>query len=244
MKTVLEFFVVFTVTILPQILSSIFSARDREFLRRFTGKQRILVNLSTFSGMVLLALYIAMSHPEKWSYIGLGFEKNSLQNIVIISVAGTAYLLLIFALAKVRSPKKRQELEQRKDDVFKAGAWTEMRSLGERMAYMPTLWLGNIAEDLIFRGYLIFGLQAQTGLLLPWIFLSMSLSILVHLYQGFNWRVLLGQGIFALLFIGISIWAQNIVAAIIPHLVYDTIWILQGWVKMSKNEIQQEQAAA
>lgn len=244
MKPILEFFVVFTITILPQILSSALSARDKDFLRRFTGKQRILVNLSSFSGMTLLAIYIALSHPEGWSYIGLGFEKNSLQNVAIISIAGTAYLLLIFAIAKVRSPKQRKALEQRKADIFKAGAWVDLKSFWERAAYLPTLWLGVIAEDLIFRGYLIFGLQAQTGYLLPWIFLSAILSVFVHLYQGANWRIMLGQAVLALLFIGISIWAQNIIAAIIPHLVYDTIWILQGWAKIAKSEAQQEQAAA
>jgi membrane protease YdiL (CAAX protease family) len=186
--------------------------------------------------MILLAVYIAMSHPEGWAFIGLGFDENSLPKIIMITAAATVYLLLIFVITKFRSQKERQKIEQRKNDIFEAGRWTDLKSFWERAAYLPTLWLGNVAEDLIFRGYLIFGLQAQTGLLLPWIILSISLSILVHLYQGTGWRILLGQGIFAIIFITISLLAQNIVAAIIPHMVYDTIWILQGWANLSKQE--------
>ena len=241
MKSFLEFFAVFTIAILPQILSSAFSASNKEFLKRFTGKQRILVNLSSFCGMILLAVYVAMSHLEGWAYIGLGFDKNSLPRIIIIAAAGTAYLFLIFVIAKFRSQKDRQKNEQRKNDVFEAGGWANLKSFGERAAYLPTLWIGIVAEDMIFRGYLIFGLQTQTGLLLPWIILSMTLSILVHLYQGTGWRILLGQGFFAIIFISVSLLAQNIVAAIIPHLVYDTIWMLQGWANLSKKEAQQSE---
>jgi membrane protease YdiL (CAAX protease family) len=244
MKSVLEFFAVFTIAILPQILSSVFSVSNKEFLKRFTGRQRILVNLSSFSGMILLAAYVAMSHPEGWAYIGLRFNEESLPRIIIVTSAATFYLLLIFIIAKFRSQKERQKIEQRKNDIFEAGRWTDLKSFWERAAYLPTLWIGILAEDLIFRGYLIFGLRAQTGLLLPWIILSVSFSILVHLYQGTGWRILLGQGIFAIIFITVSLLAQNIIAAIIPHLVYDTIWMLQGWANMPKKEPQPNESVS
>jgi membrane protease YdiL (CAAX protease family) len=88
-----------------------------------------------------------------------------------------------------------------------------------------TLWLGVIAEDLVFRGYLVLGLGARTGSYFPWMVLSIILSIAAHLYQGVSWKLMLGQGLFALIFTGVSLITNND-TAIIPHLVY-TIWLLR-----------------
>ena len=109
------------------------------------------------------------------------------------------------------------------------------RGFWGKTGYLFSLWLGGIAEDLVFRGYLVLGLGAQTGSYYPWIVLSIFLSVASHLYQGVNRRIMLGQMIFAAIFITISLITRSVITAIIPHLVYDTIWLLRGWEKDSKS---------
>ncbi len=234
MKTVLEFFVVFTIAILPQILGSILSLKDREYFRKFSPDQRTASNLVRWIGIMLLLYYIAMEHAAGLSSIGLSFTKSEIPKISLVSAITTAYLSLVFVLSRFRSKQIQEKIESLRRSIFEAGGFNSYRGFWGKFGYLLSLWFGVIAEDLVFRGYLVLGLGAQTGSYYPWIVLSVILSVAAHLYQGVNRQIMIGQGIFALIFIIISLITKNVITAIIPHLVYDTIWLLRGWGKDSK----------
>ena len=238
MQNVLEFSVVFTVAILPQIISSVLSIRDREYFRRITADQRTTTNIARWLGVILLLMYVGENHADGLSFIGVSFDLGQIPQVLLVSAMTTAYLSLIFVLPRWRSKKVQEQIETRRKSVFEAGAFSTYRGFWERFGYLCSVWLDVIAEDLVFRGYLVLGLGSLTGGYLPWIVLSVSLSLVAHLYQGSSVRLMLGQGFFAMIFIAVSLFTHNVITAIIPHLVYDTVWFVSGWAKDSGSEPQ------
>jgi hypothetical protein len=236
MKLFLEFIAVFVIAILPMILGSLSIASGSNYLKTMSIKERILIEVVRYLGEILLIAYIVSSHPEGWGYVGLAIDPNEFDRAIVLTVAATGYILVLLLIARA---KKNKQYEKRSKEVFETGAWSNFKTLGERIIYLPVMWLGVIAEDIIFRGYLIFPLGAQTGMIMPWIILSITLSVLGHLYQGGNFQSVLWHVLFAGVLIIVSLMAQTVIAAILPHLVYNTIWILLGWAKLSKKEMQQ-----
>jgi hypothetical protein len=243
MKLLLEFLAIFVIAILPMIVSSRLFASDKTYVKTMPIKQRVLLEITRDLGVILLIAYIVSSRPEGWRYVGLAIDPNAFEGAAILSVAATGYMLFILLQARARA-KKNKQLEEQSKEIFEAGAWSNFKTWGERILYLPVLWLAVITEDIIFRGYLIFALSARTGRLMPWIILSITLSILIHLYQGINFRIIWSHVMFAGIFIIVALMAQTVIAAIIPHLVYDTVWILSGWAKLSKKEMRSSEATS
>ncbi len=234
MEIGLEFFTVFSVAILPHLLGSIFILTNKDYLKHFLPWQRMISSGVHEVAKIFLLTYIATSLPIGLAAIGLKFTGIDISRAIAISGFATGYLLLVFVITKLRSKKIQERREELRKAVFEAGGFSSFKTLSQRAAYLVTLWLGVIAEDLIFRGYLVIGLGARTGTYWPWIILSILLSVAVHLYQGLSRQVVLAQVFFAIVFIVVSLTTGNVVAAILPHLVYDTIWVLQGWALEDK----------
>jgi len=231
---VLEFFVVFTVAILPHLLGGIFILTNKDYLKHFLPWQRMVASAVQDVSKILLLAYIAADQTNGLAAIGLSIGLDEIPMTIIIAAFAAGYLSLLFVIHHLRSKKEQARREELRKSIFEAGGFSTFKTLGERCAYLVSLWLGVIAEDLVFRGYLVLGLGARTGTLAPCIILSVLLSVAVHLYQGLSWRVMFTQAVFACLFIAAAVTAGNILAAILPHLVYDTIWVLQGWAKDAK----------
>jgi len=102
-----------------------------------------------------------------------------------------------------------------------AGVW-------QKLLYFIDLWLAVIGEELVYRGYLILLLGSQTGNLYAWMAFSATLSVVVHLYQGRTWRVAISHMLLACLFIFVAVITNSLFAAIIPHLVYNTVWLIRA----------------
>lgn len=241
MKIFLEFLVVFSGCILPQIAGTFFVLKDKNYFQKLTPKQRIVTNWVTHIGSIILIIYVGTNHATGIESIGLSLSKNALPKIIIVSGLTTGYLSLIFFSQKLRSKKKQEEREKLRRTAFEAGGFSSFNGFWERGYYLVGMWLGVVAEDLVFRGFLVLGLGIQTGIFWPWIILSVFLSIIVHLYQGTNPRLMLSQGLFALIFILVTLITNSVLAAIIPHLVYDTIWMLRGWAKTSRITVPQSE---
>ncbi|HEY2980029.1 MAG TPA: CPBP family intramembrane glutamic endopeptidase [Anaerolineales bacterium] len=229
MTLFLEVMVVFTVAILPQIAATIFISRDPAYLESLSPGKRSISSLIGFVAYIVLIVYVAANRPGGLSSVGLTFTARPAPISILVAATLTAYLLLIFLVGRLRSKEVQQRRETLRRSVFEAGGFSKFKSLPERCAYLIGLWTGVIAEDLVYRGYLVLGLASSTGILWPWIILSMTLSVVIHLYQGRDPRLMLGQAVFALLFIGAVVVTGSVIAAIIPHLAYDTIWFLRGW---------------
>jgi membrane protease YdiL (CAAX protease family) len=231
MRIALEISTVLAVAILPHLLGSIFILTNRDYLKHFLPWQRMVSSALHDVSKILLMLYIAAQPSNGLAAIGLSIDPDRIRMTIFIAAFATGYLSLIFVIARLRSKKQQQAREELRRSVFEVGGFSTFKTPGQRGAYLPSLWLGVIAEDLVFRGYLVLGLGARTGTLAPWIALSILLSVVMHLYQGLNWHLMFTQAVFSSIFIAAAVTSGNILAAIIPHLVYDTIWILQGWMK-------------
>lgn len=96
-----------------------------------------------------------------------------------------------------------------------------------------------MAEEIVYRGYLVLLLGTRTGMYVPWMILSVILSIVIHLYQGIKLVNIVSHLAFASLFIGLTVATQNLAAAIGPHLVYNFIYTVRIWGQERRKEDQQ-----
>jgi len=230
MSPVLEFSVIFAVAILPQIAYSFFIAEIRDVLSKLTNRWKLISSLVNRAGMILLALFVAAGQPRGLLSIGLDFSPSQMPKVLIVGALASGYLSLIFVFSKFRSGKSREERETLQRQTYESLGYSTYKTAADKAFSLINLWLSVIAEELVYRGYVILVLGARTGTYLPWILLSITFSVLVHLYQGFNWKIALSHAFLACVFIAVMLLTGNIVTALIPHLVYDTIWLYRRWI--------------
>jgi membrane protease YdiL (CAAX protease family) len=187
-----------------------------------------------------LIAYIAAVHPGGFADFGLIIPAGKIFDTLLFGLLTAAYLSLVFVVSRLRSRSEQERRESLLRGIFRAGGFSHYRTLGLRAAYLLVLWTGVIAEDVVFRGYLVLGLGAYTGSYWPWVIVSVLLSTVLHLYQGLHRQVILAQALFAGLFITLTLWTGNVYAAILAHLIYDTIWVVRGWAKYTDPEPRPE----
>ena len=243
MGTVLEFSVIFTVAILPQIAYSFFIKEIRDVLAKLSNRWKLTSSLINKTGLILLAMYVAAIQPGGLLSIGLNFKLSELPKVIIVGGLATGYLSLIFVFSKLHSKKTREERELLQRQTFLSLGYSTYRTISDRFFSLVNLWLSVIAEELIYRGYVILLLGSRTGTYIPCIMLSIIFSVLVHLYQGFNWRIVLGHIFLASVFIVVIMVTKNLVTALVPHLVYDTIWLSRRWASAPNEDIDQSGSA-
>jgi membrane protease YdiL (CAAX protease family) len=240
MKTAIEFLVIFAIAILPEITGSIFILQDRELLvRGSSNKQKIVSRWIRHISIIILVIYIAANQPSGLSSIGLSFEPSEIPGILIVGGLTTAYLLLIFLFSKLRSKPEQDKTDKLAKSIFEAGAFHVYSGSLEKVTFLISMWLGVVAEELVYRGYIVLALGFQTGTFIPWVILSILLSVCIHLYQGAERRIMLSHVFFAIIFITVTLITKNIITAMIPHLIYDTVWLLRGWAKTRKAQTLQ-----
>jgi membrane protease YdiL (CAAX protease family) len=226
--SILEFLAVFFMAILPQILTSFYPDGMRELLNGLPGNWRFITALPSRIGVILLILYIAAGRQDAFHSIGLNLQKDASFVPLLAAAFLTFYLLLILALANKRSAQRKQETAAMQQRTLLGMRYLGPLSSSQRFFTFVDLWLGVIGEELVYRGYLILLLGAQTGSFAPWIIFSVALSVLVHLYQGRTWRIAVSHAILAGLFILVIMLTRSLFAAILPHLAYNTVWLARA----------------
>jgi hypothetical protein len=233
-KMLHELMLVMLVAVAPHVLVSLFMLGNRDYIKHFLPWQRIATGLSHDLGLILLLTFIAAGLPQGAAAIGLAVAPADIPITAFWSVFLTIYLCLMFVIGRLRSRQVQEQREDMRRDLFETGGFADYRSLPERSLFMISFWLAVVAEELVFRGYLVLGLGARTDMTWLWIPVSITLSVLIHLYQGASREIVIGHVLFAGVFIAVSLATGNIVAAIIPHLVYDTLWVIKGWMAQDK----------
>jgi membrane protease YdiL (CAAX protease family) len=228
MTLILEFSVVFAVAILPQVLTSFYPDQMRDLLARSPGNWKYLSTLPSRIGAILLVLYISASRLDEFHSIGLNLSEALSPMALLVTGLLTGYLLLIFVFSRFRSKKVRDETANLRQTTLAALRYSDTTGFWKKLFAFGDLWLAVIGEELVYRGYLILLLGRQTGNLIPWIAFSVTLSIVVHLYQGRTWRLAISHMILASLFIFAAVVTNSLFAAIIPHLVYNTVWLVRA----------------
>ncbi len=230
MKILFQVCAVFFVAIAPYIVGSIQHLRHPERIRMDAPSDSLLSRWLMAAAAITVVGLVALDQPAGLGSIGiyLGSDKNFAAAWAgLMAIAGLfAALFAITAIVRlIRKPgastsgaPKPQVREQ-----------TLYRDRWERLAFLAVLPFVVIAEDMVYRGYLVLLLGTRTGTFVPWIILSIALSVLLHLYQGPHLRFILFHMISAGFFIALVLATHNLLAAIIPHLYYDFVWAIGAW---------------
>jgi membrane protease YdiL (CAAX protease family) len=221
----LEFLTVFVIAILPQVLTGFYPDEMRAMLNNLPGNWKFITTLPGRLGSILLILFIGSLRQDDFQSIGLNGVQAASFPTLLAAGALSVYLLLILFFASKRSAKSREEMAATRQRVLIGLRYSDTSTPWKRLAAYSDLWIAVIGEELVYRGYLVLLMSRQTGALFPWIAFSLALSILVHLYQGRTWKLALGQMLIAALFIFVVVITDSLMAAIIPHLVYNTVWL-------------------
>jgi len=225
---ILEFFTVFVIAVLPQILTSFYPQEMRDLLNRLPGNWRFLSTFPSRLGVILLILYIGASRLDDLYSIGLDLYQAASSMTLLAAGLLTGYLLLIFVISNLRSKKAKEQIAETQQRTLAGLRYSTTAVFWQKLLYFVDIWLAVIGEELVYRGYLILLLGRGSGHLFPWIAFSLLLSILVHLYQGRTWKLVLGHTLLASLFIFAAVITNSLLAAIIPHLVYNTVWLARA----------------
>lgn len=106
----------------------------------------------------------------------------------------------------------------------------------ERLAWITTLPFGVIAEELVMRGYLILFIGSLTHAMILWAAISVLITVVLHLYQGRDAETILTHIVFAVIFTGLTLYTQNILASITAHLILNFFTTINIWIH-SKNQL-------
>ena len=178
------------------------------------------------TAILLISLWLT---GRSLASIGLSFS------VTVAELVGLGVLLILAILAGVNLSTLRNKAESR---AKLAKDYEPMRYIlpqtKQELAWFnlgvsPT---AGFCEELIFRGYLIWLLTPQVGLVGA-IVLSSVLFGLNHIYQG--WAGVLKTGVMGLIF-ALVFWATgSLVAAIILHILVDVFAGFQSYLVLRDN---------
>lgn len=211
----------------PAIFSSIRVAfgRSRIIQEPFTD---LASGLVTNLGLIALIVFVASADPRGLASIGLNLNLGQTNWMSIVWALFALEIVLVVWSIVLRLTYRF--LKRPLADVSSRLAGFDFYRTGnERLAYMLTLMWAVAAEDLIFRGYLVMYLGSRTGFIWPWVVVSISLSVLAHLYQGRSMPLIVGHALIAATMIGLVMWTGNIIGLIGAHFLLDGVLIFRRW---------------
>ncbi len=194
--------------------------------------------LKLFRGFVLafsqicLICYIALNQPKGLAAIGLGqLTESSLTSYLLGGSLLSLCFLLLYAVGyRIIHGKKQIDAK-----FFLHLA--SYRTFWERLGFLVMLLISAIAEELVYRGYLVLLLGERVNAVLICALISVVLSVVGHLYQGRSSIVF--HILFAFLAIAVTIWTGSIIMAIAMHIYNNVIMAIGSWSHIDKQAAQQ-----
>lgn len=239
MKSIVEFGAVFAVGILNHMMGAFFYSKRFDCRRYFSLIENLLRYwVASISG-IFVVLLVAINQPNGLASVGI-IGGAADKNPFFIGVMFTSFVMLFLASIQWLSNSFRK-ISPGDETVLSNPVIQEMvqyQSRIEKLAYLTVLPFIVASEDLIYRGYLVLMLGQRTHSYLPWIILSVVLSVIIHLYQGKNVAKMLYHATFALYFIALTLWTGNVMTAIVAHFFYDFIGVVSVWQKADKMNLQ------
>jgi membrane protease YdiL (CAAX protease family) len=231
MKSIIEFGAIFAVGILNHMIGSFFYSKRSDYQKSFTVTENLLRYWSGSISGILVVLLVAINNPDGLASVGIIKSSSNDKNPFFIGIMSISFLILFLVVPQRLVNYFRKTTLENKIDLSNpaTSGLFQYQSKLEKLAYLTVLPFIVISEDLIYRGYLVLMLGGKTHTYLPWIILSVILSVIIHLYQGRKIAYLFFQATAALLFIGLTIWTGNILTPIIAHLYYDVLWTIGVW---------------
>lgn len=189
---------------------------------------------------IALVTLVAIIQPKGLNTIGINPDLKTANFAAAVEgfcwFAGV--LILFFFLYRfVLGKKSPNEFDVRSSDRPEIVSMINIRDGLERFVYLSILPVGVIAEEFVYRGYLVLLWGERSGNVLLWGALSVGFSIIVHLYQGINLRNLCIHFVLAASLTAITILTNNLLAAITGHLFNNLAFTLNTWRLADNQEL-------
>ena len=228
----LEFVTVFLVGILPSAVASIAIFIDPRIIVKQNKYLDLLIQFVKVASIITLLLYISSRHNEGINIVG--FSSNGFNSLgILVMLLG---FLLLFSYTSFNA-----HIQKRSGSIPKTNpAATNMmryKTFSERVLFWISMATGVLAEDMLYRGYLVLGIGVLTGNWVLWVLISICLSIIIHLYQR---EALIGYHIIiATTFVLVASIMGNIVLVVIFHLLWNTLQVIRIWQKADQDHSSQ-----
>jgi membrane protease YdiL (CAAX protease family) len=208
---------VFLFLIVPSMVLSFFAIKQGILSFDLVAYSTIVRDL----GLVSLILFFLSRNQEPIGKIGWTFKKSS-QEIVL----GIGLFIPFFLGASLFE----RGLQAAGLSVpMKTPSFLMARGIGESVLALVLVAVVALAEETIFRGYLILRFKAITASPAAAVLLSAVIFSLGHGYEGSAGVVTVG--VMGAVFAVVYLWRQSLVAPIVMHFLQDFIGIvLLPWV--------------
>jgi membrane protease YdiL (CAAX protease family) len=242
-----EFLLVAAVAILPSAAGSLFAAlRPDAALRRLEATDPFQISLLRFLHSIAgiaIVLLVALGQPNDLDSIGLRLGRpaalaDALLTSLLIVVSILAGVLIVTLLLRSRIKRKETTPSGRLLEF----AYQKTRL--DRILYATVMPFSAIAEEMTYRGYLVLLFATRTGHLVPWIVLSIGLSITIHLYQGTQLRLILFHSVYAGLMIWLTLYTGGIEGPILIHVTWNTVNFIRAWQTADRAKTEEKTDSA
>lgn len=235
MKILLEAIAVLTIVVIPHQFGSMAGLWYPASFRAYPASLGLFSRWISSIASISVILLIALERPDGFNLIGIHFDlgsENTTAFDIGIFVILAVLVLFQFMHKRLGSRVPRLSQPEPQPDVY----IEEISEYDNRefLAFVSQLHLGVAAEELVYRGYGVLFLGAITGIYLPWIVLSIVLSVTMHLYQGKNKIVY--HLVTSSIFVGLAILTQNLIAPIGGHLYMNLVWAFGLWRKRQQRK--------
>jgi membrane protease YdiL (CAAX protease family) len=242
MKVILEFIAVASTAIIPSIYSTIRSIRLPVDAEEPSPMERLFGGLLWSVSAITIVLIISLGQPEGLRSVGVfNKEDDSILSpymIAMLGLAGVAFILWV--VRRLLHIDLKEHFAPSKPYVARIIQYD--RNRWERLTFLAQLPLAVMAEELVYRGYLVLLLGKYTGAYIPWIILSIALSVVIHLYQGRDRTTILSHLLMATLFVGVTVYSGSIFPATTVHFLGNTGFTFRIWSQASKRKKAEEDA--
>ncbi len=217
--------------LMPSILASIFVLKHPDSAWGYPGLTGLAIGFLTNLSIVLVLYYISLNQSSGLASLGLQLKGVDFAGVVFFGLAVCVFSNLFSSLVS-RLLFKNNVMDSLQGPHIRM--IEKYQATWERILYFFVLTSGLLAEELVFRGYLVFLLGQKTGIMLPFAILSVLLSVVVHLYQGRS--LIVHHLVLSAVFAGSVVITKSIWMAIYMHLIQNTVSVIRIWVKAKKTE--------
>jgi membrane protease YdiL (CAAX protease family) len=220
---VLEITIVALVCFVPPIIGSIYQVKSPDAGKPLENCSQIFIKFSYDLAKIFLLIYIALNQYGSLSAVGIGYTGPGGGECGVVDIA----LILILIYGYLLKRLKKIEVVN-----LKVRTSFEYRTFSQRFYYYISLVVSVIAEEMLYRGYLVLLLGNLTGQVFLFAVISIVLSVIVHLYQGL-WAIPF-HIIMASSLVAISIIGGSIYFSFAFHMFWNTISIIKIWIAQDR----------
>ncbi len=244
---IIEMLAVASASIVPWSLATVVNLKHLDRGSPYSVPVQFILQLTQSMPIILLILYIALNQPSRLMSIGFFWPipmedigvLNSVTGVLLGGVVIHSFIVLPFSLYFAFT---RKVLKKETDFSKPAKAWfSKYRTPWERCGLLTVLLLSAIAEELVFRGYLVLLLSERTGALFLCAGVSVILFAAIHLQYGpskipyYVW--------YAISITWLTVSSRNVVWAIAVHWGGNVTSAFMSWVSPDEKPQQHSSPA-